>query len=99
MRSLFDEAVAEARLSMPWAFATIPEQEVIVHPYPDNVAGTGMAASYQRATGDRPAMFRYDPLTWPDATKGGTSRTALHEGYPGHHMQIDLAHVHPSSAA
>ena len=64
-----------------------------------NVAGTGMATSYQRAMGNRPTMFRYDPVTWPDATKGGASRTALHEGYPDHHIQVDLAHVHPSSTA
>lgn len=102
LRGLYDETVAAGRAAMPSAFSSIPEQDVVVEPYPDNVAGTGMAESYERATGDVPAMFRYDPVAWPDRTRGSATRTALHETYPGHHMQIayttGLEYAHPIQA-
>lgn len=99
MHTLFEEVVARSQAAMGQAFAKVPEHVVEVRPYPDFLAGTGLSARYERGVGDEPSIFRYDPTTWVDARRGLAERTAVHEAYPGHHMQFafirDLEEVHP----
>ncbi|MEE8371972.1 MAG: DUF885 family protein [Sphingomonadales bacterium] len=60
-----------------------------------------MSARYESATRDRPGVFRFDPSTWKEETRGGAEIVSVHEGYPGHHLQISIAReatpLHPVS--
>ncbi len=61
------------------------------------------AAQYEpgKFTGDRTGLFLVTPNDDPDALKDHCyaliSNTAVHEGYPGHHLQGICANTHPSA--
>lgn len=82
-------ARTEARMS-DW-FGTLPKRPVVVEPYPAYQDGTGVSSRYERPNGDEPGVYRIN-LFEPEAQKrGGTEITAVHEAYPGHHLQIAIA--------
>lgn len=85
-------AVVRAReLTLP-LFLAMPRQEVVVEPFEAFRRGRS-GSSYYHAQPDhsRPAMYRIQSFHWQSETRGGAEITAVHEAYPGHHMQIALA--------
>lgn len=99
MHADFEAIVDRATAAMPSAFNNVSKRQLVVKPYPDYLAGKGMSARYERGDGTRDAVFRYDPISFDRETRGGAERVTIHEGYPGHHMQIsvvqDLKKAHP----
>ena len=86
------DVVARAREQSARLFVTMPAQEMRVEPFEAYRRGSGGSAYYEPQIDEaRPAFYRINSETWGDDTRGGAEITAVHEGYPGHHMQISFA--------
>lgn len=73
-------------------FAGLPAQEMIVEPFPPSLKGTGQSSRYEpRPAADGPATYRIAVDNWADQTRGEAEIVAVHEGWPGHHLQIASA--------
>lgn len=102
-----DQLLVETRALIPVTkekvapfFSSLPEQELIVEPYPDYLKGTGQSSRYeQKPLAEGAATYRINTDDWRDDTRGGAEIVAVHEGWPGHHLQISTAHglgdLHP----
>ncbi len=86
------EVVARARAASGRLFAEMPAQEMRVEPFHAFMRGSGGSSYYERQIDPAlPAFYRIASERWETETRGGAEITAVHEGYPGHHMQIALA--------
>ncbi|KAB8198133.1 DUF885 family protein [Lysobacter maris] len=84
--------VGQSRKASEKLFLALPEQEMKVEPFPDFMRGSGASAHYEPAADPtRPAYYRIDSEGWANETRGGAEITAVHEGFPGHHMQLAFA--------
>jgi uncharacterized protein (DUF885 family) len=73
-------------------FAKLSIQEVLVEPFREFMLGSGASSHYERQTDlSKPAYYRIATDNWSDDRKGTAELTAVHEAYPGHHLQISLA--------
>ncbi|MFA5896305.1 MAG: DUF885 domain-containing protein [Thermoplasmata archaeon] len=95
------------RFILEHAFATIPAKEELrviftpaflrhIIPFaayspPGKFDGTGLGFYMVTPHEDRPEMLR-------EAYYAGIRNTAVHEGYPGHHLQLACANLNPSYA-
>lgn len=99
MLLMFEAIVASTGSRMGEVFDRVSETPAVVRPYPEYLQGTGVSARYERPQGGEPGIFRFDPSGWKEATIGSAQITAVHEAYPGHHMQIsyvlDQEPLHP----
>lgn len=88
------EVVGRAReLSRP-LFESMPAQEMRVEPFDAFRRGSGGSSYYQNQVDPAlPAFYRIASENWKAETRGGAEITAVHEGYPGHHMQISFANM------
>ena len=89
----FSRAVVErAHTKSAPLFAAMPEQVVLVEPFREFMLGSGASSHYElQVDASKPAYFRIDTDNWSDETRGSAELTAVHEAYPGHHMQISFA--------
>ena len=86
------EVVDRSRERSAALFLTMPRQEMLVEPFHAYMRGSGNSAHYERQIDPaRPAYYRINSEKWESETRGGAEITAVHEGYPGHHMQISFA--------
>lgn len=86
------EVVARARAKSAALFLAMPAQEMRVEPFEAYRRGSGGSSYYERQIDEaRPAFYRINSESWANETRGGAEITAVHEGYPGHHMQISYA--------
>lgn len=84
--------VTRARERSAALFVSMPAQEMRVEPFHAYRRGSGGSSYYERQIDPNlPAFYRINSETWATETRGGAEITAVHEGYPGHHMQISLA--------
>jgi uncharacterized protein (DUF885 family) len=73
-------------------FARLPAQDMIVEPYAEHLRGTGQSSSYEPKPGaEGPAIYRIATDEWREQTRGEAEIVAVHEGWPGHHLQIATA--------
>jgi uncharacterized protein (DUF885 family) len=73
-------------------FEALPAQEMIVEPYPPVLKGSGQPSRYEpRPPAEGPAVYRIDTEKWATQTRGEAEIVAIHEGWPGHHLQIATA--------
>lgn len=73
-------------------FRTMPGQTVLVEPFREYMLGSGASSHYELQVDDsKPAYYRIATDNWQDETRGGAEITAVHEAYPGHHMQLSFA--------
>jgi uncharacterized protein (DUF885 family) len=88
------EIVGRSReLSRP-LFESMPAQEMRVEPFDAFRRGSGGSSYYQGQVDPAlPAFYRIASEDWKAETRGGAEITAVHEGYPGHHMQISSANM------
>jgi uncharacterized protein (DUF885 family) len=82
-------------------FTKLPAQELIVEPYPEFLRGTGQASRYeQKPESEGPAIYRIATDDWETQTRGRATVIVVHEGWPGHHLQIAMARgiegLHPA---
>lgn len=86
------EVVERARQKTAPLFLAMPPQEMRVEPFHEYRRGSGGSSYYERQIdAARPAFYRIASERWESETRGGAEITAVHEGYPGHHMQISFA--------
>jgi uncharacterized protein (DUF885 family) len=86
------EVVDRARQKTAALFLRMPAQEMRVEPFHAYRRGSGGSSYYERQIDPaRPAFYRIASERWQGETRGGAEITAVHEGYPGHHMQIAFA--------
>lgn len=96
-----EAVIARARAEMPKWFGRQPKAEMIIQPYPEFRQRAGAPGQYLRAPddGSRPAIFLINPSNPTRRSRAETEATALHEGIPGHHLQVAIAgerrDVHP----
>lgn len=89
----FSRAMVErGRKASESLFLAMPEQEMKVEPFQAFMRGSGASSHYQAAADPKlPAYYRINSEVWKDETRGSAEITAVHEGYPGHHMQLAFA--------
>ncbi len=92
-----DEMLAFARAvltrtkgALPQWFSTLPKRDAVVEPYPDYQDGTGVSSRYEPPRGEKPGVFRITLHEPREQRKGRAEIVAIHEAYPGHHLQIAL---------
>lgn len=84
--------VARSREASRTLFLALPEQEMKVELFPDFMRGSGASAHYEPAADPKqPAYYRIESEGWAHETRGSAEITAVHEGFPGHHMQLAFA--------
>jgi len=85
------DAVQRAGLEMPEWLGHMPGQSVRVVPFEEHEEGKGMSAHYRPGNADRPGEYRI-PLFEPEKqSRGSAEKTAFHEAWPGHHLQVSVA--------
>ena len=79
---------------LPELFGTLPKAPFEVVPVPDYMAKTSAPAYYQPGTtdGSRPGRLFIDTYNATQRNLYGVEDIAYHEGIPGHHLQISIAH-------
>jgi len=79
---------------LPELFGTLPKAKFEVVAVPDFLAKTSAPAYYQGGTvdGSRPGRLFIDTYNATERNLYGVEDIAYHEGIPGHHLQISIAH-------
>lgn len=74
-------------------FGRLPRAEVVIRPYPEFRQRAGAPGQYQPAPedGSRPAIFLINPSDPTHRSRADVENVAIHEGIPGHHLQIAIA--------
>lgn len=82
---------------LPEYFGHLPKAPFEVIPMPEFLAKTAPPAYYQAGTpdGSRPGRLLIDTYKATDRNLYAVEAIAYHEGIPGHHLQISLAHELP----
>ncbi len=88
------EVVGHAQQLSRSLFLSMPAQEMRVEPFDAFRRGSGGSSYYQSQIDPAlPAFYRINSEVWQTETRGAAEITAVHEGYPGHHMQGSLANM------
>lgn len=86
------EPVAKEKIA-PF-FSKLPDQGMTVEPFPDFLKGTGQSSRYEpKSAAEGAATYRINTDDWATQTKGEAEIVLVHEGWPGHHMQIATAYA------
>ncbi|MBX7250028.1 MAG: DUF885 domain-containing protein [Caulobacteraceae bacterium] len=92
------DTVARAREKVASLFPFVPAQSAIVEPFEAYMRGSGASSHYEpQSDPAKPAIYRINSDNWATETRGAAEITALHEAYPGHHMQIAYARALPQT--
>lgn len=90
--------VARARGKIASLFTFVPPQDAIVEPFEAYMRGSGSSSHYEPQNDPaKPAIYRIQSDIWATETRATTEITALHEAYPGHHMQFAYARALPQT--
>ena len=91
----FTRALAPvAREKVAPFFSQLPEQALAVEPFPDFLKGTGQSSRYEpKPLAEGAATYRINTDDWAEQTKGEAEIVLIHEGWPGHHLQIATAYA------
>lgn len=91
MHQLYQEVITRAERAMPQVFNQMPAIGLEILPVSKHKQGTGInAGSYEPGYAGNTGRFIYDPAYYKFQTIGNAEILSVHEGYPGHHMQIGL---------
>jgi uncharacterized protein (DUF885 family) len=94
------DAVKRSREGVARFFVEMPRADAVVLPYPKE-AGPSAPERYEPPAedGSRPGVYRIQLASRATQRRSKTETTAFHELWPGHHLQIALAHeakgLHP----
>lgn len=84
--------VRESRNKVSPYFLSLPDAPVVVEPFPEYQRGSGRSSHYQPpGSAGEPGEYRISLDFWRTETIGGAEITAVHEAWPGHHLQIAKA--------
>lgn len=86
------DEVERARAESHQWFLRMPKAQVIIEPHPSYTEQSGSNQYFQAAIdGSRPAVFRMNLSQARETLRPMAEITAVHETYPGHHLQLALA--------
>ena len=83
--------LARAAEGVPRLFTAAPKQELLVKPASVPAFGVQGAAWYEAGAGERPAAFVVNTARLDAHPLWAMETLALHEGVPGHHLQVSRA--------
>ena len=83
---------------IPRYFSRTPKTPLLIQPYPAYREKYEAGGSYNQGSpdGSRPGVFYFNTYDLPSRFLTGIATLYLHEGPPGHHFQLSLAHVDTS---
>lgn len=86
--------VGPMQAKLPTLFGHLPKAPLEVVPMPDFLAKTAPPAYYEPGTpdGSRPGRLLVDTYNATDRNLYAVEAIAYHEGVPGHHLQLSIAH-------
>ncbi len=82
-----EDLIKRARQTCQDWFEKLPTADIQIKPLEPHERG---AARYQSATKDTPPYYRFNLKNPQNQLKSMNERTAIHEAYPGHHLQIGI---------
>jgi uncharacterized protein (DUF885 family) len=88
----YRKLVARASAGLPKLFASVPAEPLGVKPAQEAGAGDQGAAYYEAAADGHPAALVINTTRLNTRALWETETLALHEGVPGHHLQVARAH-------
>lgn len=92
------EVVARARVAVAALIDNVPQQPLEVRPMSDAMEASGASSSYMPAPDPaKPALYLLQVGKIEDARRADMAITAVHEGYPGHHLQFAYSARLPAS--
>jgi uncharacterized protein (DUF885 family) len=75
------------------SFLKLPSQPLEVRPYPEYMKGSGVSSHYEfEPDPTKLSRFMLQLDNWKEQLRSDAAITALHEGWPGHHLQIATAY-------
>lgn len=93
------EVVARARTAVSALIDKVPQQTLEVRPMTDAMEASGASSFYMPAADPaKPALYMLQVGKLENARRADMAITAVHEGYPGHHLQFAYAAARPNSA-
>jgi uncharacterized protein (DUF885 family) len=90
--SRYRRLLARASAGLPRLFASVPSEPLGVKPAQASGAESQGAAYYEAAAEGRPAALVINTSRMATRPLWETEALALHEGVPGHHVQVARAH-------
>jgi uncharacterized protein (DUF885 family) len=84
-------AIARAKKKIPAYFGLIPTAPLEIKPMPDYQKAKSSNYSPAPDDGSRPAVYYIQLFQFDQQDRGEVEKTAFHESYPGHHLQIALS--------
>ncbi|WP_084695817.1 DUF885 domain-containing protein [Arenimonas donghaensis] len=86
------ELVARSETATRPLFRQWPRQAMQVLPLPEHEQGSGLSSHYDpEPDPGQPATYRLNLDRWQTDTRATAAITAVHEGWPGHHLQMAIA--------
>jgi uncharacterized protein (DUF885 family) len=89
----YRRTIARAYAQLPTLFGVIPEEELAVKPVQQAGADTQGGAYYEAGTQERTAALAVNTSRLDTRPLWEVETLALHEGVPGHHLQVARAHA------
>lgn len=84
--------VEKARDKSASLFVEMPQAPVVVEPFPEYQRGSGRSSHYiPPGKAGEPGEYRISLDFWQKETVANAEITAIHEAWPGHHLQISRA--------
>lgn len=95
----YNRAVVDrARKAVAALIDNVPQQPLEVRPMTDAMEASGASSNYTPAADPaKPALYMLQVGKVEDARRADMAITAVHEGYPGHHLQFAYSARLPSS--
>lgn len=92
------EVVERARTAVAALIDKVPQQPLEVRAMTDAMEASGASSFYMPAADPaKPALYMLQVGKIEDARRADMAITAVHEGYPGHHLQLAYAAGLPNS--
>jgi uncharacterized protein (DUF885 family) len=88
----YRRTIARAYAQLPDIVATLPQEELMVKPIQPGAASQQITAYYEAGTPDKPAALVVNTARLDAQPLWEIETLALHEGVPGHHLQVARAH-------
>ena len=89
----YRRTIARVQSQLPTLFGTIPQEELAVKPVQQAGADTQGGAYYEAGTPTRTAALVVNTSRLDTRPLWEVETLALHEGVPGHHLQVARAHA------
>ncbi|SEM99060.1 Uncharacterized conserved protein, DUF885 familyt [Stigmatella aurantiaca] len=88
------ELVEKAQQVCKGSFLKMPSHALEVRPYPDYMKGSGVSSHYEfEPDPAKPSRYMLQLDDWKEQLRSDAAITALHEAWPGHHLQAATAHA------